>query len=100
MGSRELKQEFRISVQVQGVAFVDDDHLAVAPQTGGIYVYTLEPEELVDIVRCSLNRGFTPLEFQQYNFGTTPQPGSAAQRRLTPAREHSSQPRNPPLSGS
>jgi DNA-binding SARP family transcriptional activator/WD40 repeat protein len=67
--SRELEQEFRISTQVQGVAFVDEDHLAVAPQTGGVYVYTLDPEELVNTVRGSLNRGFTDLECQQYNFG-------------------------------
>ncbi|HZD22956.1 MAG TPA: WD40 repeat domain-containing protein, partial [Acidimicrobiia bacterium] len=66
---RELEQEFHISSQVQGVAFIDEDHLAVAPESGGVYVYTLDSDELVRIVRESLWRGFTPLECEQYNFG-------------------------------
>jgi WD40 repeat protein len=66
---RRLEQAFRITTQVQGVAFIDDGHLAVAPETGGVYVYTLDPGELLDIVQTSLTRGFTPLECEQFNFG-------------------------------
>lgn len=54
---------------VQGVAFVDDDHLAVAPQGGGLLVYTIDTDELLEIVRDSLSRGFTASECQKYNFG-------------------------------
>jgi hypothetical protein len=66
---RRLEQAFRITTQVQGVAFIDDGYLAVAPDTGGVYVYTLDPGELLDIVQTSLTRGFTPLECEQFNFG-------------------------------
>jgi WD40 repeat protein len=48
--------------QVQGLAFVGDDHLAVAPEAGGVQVYTLDPDELVATARGSLVRGFTPTE--------------------------------------
>ncbi len=54
---------------VQGVAFVDDDHLAVAPQGGGLLVFTIDIAELLEIVRGSLTRGLTPSECQTYNFG-------------------------------
>jgi DNA-binding SARP family transcriptional activator/WD40 repeat protein len=54
--------------QVQGVAFVDNQHLAVTPQEGGIYVYTLDPDELMGIVRDSLTRGFTQAECDRFGF--------------------------------
>jgi DNA-binding SARP family transcriptional activator/WD40 repeat protein/energy-coupling factor transporter ATP-binding protein EcfA2 len=67
---RVLEQSFHIGPsQIQGLAFIADDHLAVSPESGGVYVYTLDPEELLEVVRSSLIRGFTDLECQQYNFG-------------------------------
>ena len=56
--------------QVQGLAFVTDDHLAVAPEVGNILVYTLDVEELISLARQSLSRGFTPEECEKYNFGS------------------------------
>jgi hypothetical protein len=55
--------------QVQGLAFLDDLRLAVAPQEGGLYVYTLDEAELLLIVRSSLTRGFTPAECERFAFG-------------------------------
>jgi len=69
VAERRLTQEIFVGPQVQGVAFIDNNHLAVTPQTGGLYVYTLDPDELLNIVRASLTRGLTELECQQNNFG-------------------------------
>jgi WD40 repeat protein len=55
--------------QIQGISFVDGRHLAVAPETGNVYLYTLDPAELLALVRESLVRGFTPAECQRYGFG-------------------------------
>jgi WD40 repeat protein len=66
---RALVHEFRIGdEQVQGVAFVSDSHLAVAPETGHIFIYTTDQAELIEIVRGSLTRGFTELECERFNF--------------------------------
>lgn len=67
---RRQVHEIRVGdTQVQGVAFVDDDHLAVAPEDGGVSVYALDPDELLGIVRASLTRGFTTTECARFNFG-------------------------------
>lgn len=67
---RSLVHEFRIGAeQVQGVAFVSDRHVMIAPQSGHLFVYTIDKEELIDISRRSLSRGFTELECDRFNFG-------------------------------
>jgi DNA-binding SARP family transcriptional activator/WD40 repeat protein len=66
---RPVQEFFVAPTQMQGVTFVSDTHLAVAPQTGGIFVYTLDPEELNEVVAASLTRGFTPAECDRYGFG-------------------------------
>ncbi|HUG32368.1 MAG TPA: hypothetical protein VMM14_05695 [Acidimicrobiia bacterium] len=55
--------------QIAGVAFLNEEHLAVAPRTGGFYVYTLDVDELLEIVRSSLNREFTTSECEKFGFG-------------------------------
>ncbi len=68
--ARRLHQEIYLGAREgQGVAFVDDGHLAVVTSTGGIQVYTLDPDELVAIARASLSRGFTAAECQKYFAG-------------------------------
>ena len=57
---RPVQEIFVAPTQMQGVAFLNDTHLAVAPQTGGVMVYTLDPAELANVVAGSLTRGFTP----------------------------------------
>ena len=64
-----LQEIFVADTQVQGLAFVSDDHLAVAPEDGNILVYTLDVDELISLARQSLSRGFTPEECEKYNFG-------------------------------
>jgi class 3 adenylate cyclase/WD40 repeat protein/energy-coupling factor transporter ATP-binding protein EcfA2 len=54
--------------QVQGVAFVDDKHLAVTPYEGNLLIFTLDRTELLKIVRSSLTRGFTKTECARFNF--------------------------------
>ena len=45
-----------------GVAFVDDQHLAVTPRDGDLVLVTIDQDELLEIVRRSLTRGFTATE--------------------------------------
>ena len=67
---RRLVQEIFVApTQIQGLGFVDDRHLGVAPQSGSMLVYTLDAEELVDIVGSSLLRGFTSAECARFDFG-------------------------------
>lgn len=70
---RRLVHEIDIGdVQVQGLAFVNENHLAVAPEPGGVFVYTLDAGELLDLVRSSLTRGLTTAECQRFNFDVCP----------------------------
>ena len=54
---------------IQGVAFIDDRHLAVASDGGVLLVVTTDPDELLAIVEGSLTRGFTLQECSRFNFG-------------------------------
>jgi WD40 repeat protein len=56
--------------QIQGVAFVDNTHLAVAPQAGDIHVVTIDADELIRIGRQSLSRGFTETECARFGFAS------------------------------
>lgn len=59
------------AVEVQGVAFVDNETLAVTPRdSGSLVTYSLDPQELLEIARNSLTRGFTEVECERYHFGT------------------------------
>ena len=55
--------------QIEGVAFVDDRRLAVTPQDGNLLLVTIDPGELLEIVRRSLTRGFTTSECTRFGFG-------------------------------
>jgi WD40 repeat protein len=57
------------ATQVNGVAFVDDRRLAVVVQEGHLFIYTIDPAELLGMVRRSLTRGFTETECERYGFG-------------------------------
>ena len=65
----ELEHELRVPGQAQGVAFVDDTHLAVMPQAGDLLIMILDREELHAKVRSTLTRGFTEAECEQFGFG-------------------------------
>jgi DNA-binding SARP family transcriptional activator/WD40 repeat protein len=54
--------------QVQGLAFVGDRHLAIATERSGIEVVTVDEAELLDLVRGSLQSGFTQAECARYGF--------------------------------
>jgi WD40 repeat protein len=59
---------------VHGIAFSDDDrHLTVTLDDATTYEYTLDPDELLDIARSRLSRGFTTTECRTY--GLDPCPG-------------------------
>jgi hypothetical protein len=66
-----LLHEFSVPGQAQGVAFVGNDRLAVAPQAGGVLIMALNRAELLPVVRASLTRGFTAEECTQYGFGSS-----------------------------
>jgi WD40 repeat protein len=67
VAERRLAHEFPVGdTEVQGVAFVGEHHLAVATNRDGIDVYTLDPEELAELTRASLSRGFTQTECDRY----------------------------------
>jgi WD40 repeat protein len=71
--SGELKQQMDFGgSQVQGLAFVDDRHLAVALNGTGLLIMTVDPAELADVVRASLLRTFTDTECATYRIDPCP----------------------------
>jgi WD40 repeat protein/DNA-binding SARP family transcriptional activator len=65
----ELVHEIPLGdTQVQGVAFVDDRHLAVTPHDGGLLLVTIDPDELLDLASGSLTRGFSATECTRFGF--------------------------------
>jgi WD40 repeat protein len=68
-GTLDLEHELRVPDQAQGVAFVDDTHLAVMPQAGDLLIMILDRAELLATVRSTLTRGFTDAECEQFGFG-------------------------------
>ena len=70
--SGELLHEILVKGQAQGVAFLDDERLAVTPQGGNILIFALDRQDLWETVRGSLTRGFTPEECQRFEFSPCP----------------------------
>jgi WD40 repeat protein len=70
-GELDQQMDFGAS-QVQGVAFIDNRHLAVTPQYLGLLIMTADPAELADIVRASLTRTFTATECATYGIDPCP----------------------------
>ena len=68
-GTFDLQHELRVAGQAQGVAFVDDTHLAVMPEAGDLLLMILDRDELAAKVRSTLTRGFTEAECEQFGFG-------------------------------
>jgi WD40 repeat protein len=56
-------------VAVHGVAFVDQLHLAITPADGDLLIVTTDPDELLELNRASLTRGFRETECERFNFG-------------------------------
>jgi WD40 repeat protein len=56
-------------VAVHGVAFVDQFHLAITPADGDLLIVTTDPDELLELNRASLTRGFRQTECERFNFG-------------------------------
>ncbi len=67
-----LVQQMEFGAEVQGVAFIDDLHLAVTPQGGDLLLMTVDPTELADTVRASLTRTFTSTECTTYGIDPCP----------------------------
>jgi WD40 repeat protein len=65
----ELLHQVTVDGQAQGLAFVDDTHLAIAPHAGHVYIETIDRQELLEIVAGSLSRGLTEGECARFNFG-------------------------------
>jgi WD40 repeat protein len=66
----ELIDEFRVATgSVEALAFVDDNHLAIAPPGGDLVIVTTDADELLELVRGSLTRGFTTAECTRFGFG-------------------------------
>lgn len=64
-----LLHEVSVDSAAQGVAFVDDGRLAVMPSLGGLQLFVVDRNQLLNIVRSSVTRPFTPQECAQYGFG-------------------------------
>jgi WD40 repeat protein len=58
-----------VDTEVRGLAFIDDRRLAVTPSDGDLLIVTTDPEELIELVRSTLPRGFRPNECARFNFG-------------------------------
>jgi WD40 repeat protein len=65
----QLRDQVGFDSQVQGARFLDDQHVVVAPATGSLFIITIDPDELIDVVAGSLTRGLTPDECQRFGFG-------------------------------
>lgn len=63
-----LAHEIPVGPEVQGVSFLSDHHLLVLPQGGNLRVFTIDPDELIQIARDSVTRGFTEVECEKYGF--------------------------------
>jgi WD40 repeat protein len=70
-GEMDQQMEFGGS-RVQGVAFIDNRHLAVTPQYLDLLIMTVDHAELADIVRASLTRTFTTTECSTYGIKPCP----------------------------
>jgi hypothetical protein len=70
-GELEQQMDFGGS-QVQGLAFIDDRHVAVALTGAGLLIMTVDPAELADTVRASLTRTFTGTECSTYRIDPCP----------------------------
>ncbi len=70
-GERKQQMDFG-ELRVQGIAFVDNGHLAVTPQGGGLLIMTVDPAELAATVRASLTRTFTAEECTTYGIDPCP----------------------------
>lgn len=69
----ELKEQMDFGgSQVQGLAFIDDRHLAVVVTGTGLLIMTVDPSELADTVRSSLTRTFTTTECATYRIEPCP----------------------------
>jgi WD40 repeat protein len=71
-GTGTLLQQMTLGTQAQGVAFIDDRHIAVTPGDGGLLVMTIDQSELQTLVRRSLTRGFTATECATYAIDPCP----------------------------
>lgn len=68
--SGDLVHEIALEVgPIRGVAFINDSHLAITPQDGNLLIVTTDTEELLDLSRRSLTRGFSEVECEKFNFG-------------------------------
>jgi WD40 repeat protein len=71
--TRDVRQQLDFGgSEVQGVAFVDNLHLAVTPRRGDLLIMTLDPTELANVVRASLTRTFTATECTTYAIDPCP----------------------------
>jgi class 3 adenylate cyclase/WD40 repeat protein len=69
----ELRQQMEFAgSEVQGVAFIDNLHLAVTPRRGDLLIMTLDPAELANAVRASLTRTLTGTECKTYGIDPCP----------------------------
>ena len=69
--------------EIQGVGFVNNQHLAVAPDGAGIYVYTLDPNEMIDLVRDSLPPGLPNQSAIDSASRTTARPAKRCKVKVT-----------------
>jgi hypothetical protein len=61
-----------VAGQAQGVAFLDDERLAVTPHRGGIYVQTLDRTALLALARAGLTRTLMADECEQFQLDPCP----------------------------
>ncbi|MET1232916.1 MAG: PQQ-binding-like beta-propeller repeat protein, partial [Candidatus Limnocylindrales bacterium] len=64
----KLLHQLSVDGQAQGVAFVGNDRVAVTPSGGGMLVFYIDTAKLLDVVRASIQRPFTPEECQRFGF--------------------------------
>jgi WD40 repeat protein len=70
LDTHELVLEVQLDVKAENLEFLDDDHLLVITLSEDAFIFTMDGEELMEIAKARLTRGFT--EEECASFGIDP----------------------------
>ncbi|MEN8235665.1 MAG: protein kinase, partial [Actinomycetota bacterium] len=72
LDTHELMLEVALDVKAENVEFLNDDHLLVVTLDGDPLVFTMDGDELAEVARQRLTRGFTAEECASFSLDSCP----------------------------
>jgi WD40 repeat protein len=72
LDTHELVLEVKFDAKIENVEWLNENHLMVILPDGSVLVFTIDTEELKQIVRSRLTRGFTEEECATYDLDPCP----------------------------